>query len=114
MRKAVEEKTVRISRLNDALRTQGLGGQTMATRAFMALDETVRARFLQQIRTFNTFSQDNDPYGEHDFGAIDIDGMRVFWKIDYYSKASYDFGSEDPGDATKTNRVLTVMLASDY
>lgn len=26
----------------------------------------------------------NDPYGEHDFGCIDICGCRYFWKIDCY------------------------------
>jgi hypothetical protein len=33
--------------------------------------------------------------------------------IDYYD-ATMEFGSEAPADASKTTRVLTIMLASEY
>ena len=39
--------------------------------------------------------------------------MKIIWKIDYYDK-EYEYASEDPADITKTNRVLTVMLADEY
>lgn len=39
---------------------------------------------LTAIRQFNDFTPDNDPYGEHDFAAVEHDGVRVYWKIDYY------------------------------
>jgi Protein of unknown function (DUF3768) len=55
----------------------------------------------------------NDPHGEHDFGHFEIAGQKFFWKIDYYD-AAMEFGSEDPADPTKTTRVLTIMLASEY
>jgi hypothetical protein len=29
--------------------------------------------------------EDNDPHGEHDFGAFEHEGQRIFWKIDYYA-----------------------------
>jgi hypothetical protein len=29
----------------------------------------------------------NDPCGEHDFGAVHIEGETVFWKIDWYERA---------------------------
>lgn len=67
---------------------------------------------------FDAFTEDNDPHHEHDFGSIDYEGNRIFWKIDYYDHASFgtgrDMGSEDPSDAAKTLRVLTVMLAEEY
>ena len=61
----------------------------------------------------DAFCEDNDPYGEHDFGAFEVEGEKLFWKIDYYDKA-LEHGSEDPADPTRTTRVLTVMLASEY
>ena len=50
---------------------------------------------------------------EHDFGAIDLDGERFFFKIDYFdlTRALY---STDPADPAVTERVLTIMLASEY
>lgn len=65
------------------------------------------------VQTFDAFTAENDPYGEHDFGAITVAGKRVFWKIDYYDR-SLEFGSPDPADPAITRRVLTVMLAEEY
>lgn len=66
-----------------------------------------------EVQTFDTFTEDNDPYEERDFGHLEFAGEVCFWKIDYYNKA-LDGGSEDPADETKTTRVLTIMLASEY
>jgi hypothetical protein len=49
-------------------------------------------------------------YGEHDFGALEIEGERLFFKIDYYDQ-SLSAHSPDPADETLTKRVLTIMLA---
>ena len=68
---------------------------------------------LGKVASFDDFSEDNDPHGEHDFGAFDHAGSRIFWKIDYYDP-SMESGSEDPSDPAKTTRVLTLMLASEY
>jgi hypothetical protein len=32
---------------------------------------------------FDTFTNDNDPHRERDFGSFDLDGEKLFWKIDY-------------------------------
>lgn len=40
-----------------------------------------------------------------------VSGQKVFWKIDYYD-AELKYG-KDPLDP-KCNRVLTIMLASEY
>ncbi|MDI3326206.1 DUF3768 domain-containing protein [Pontibacterium granulatum] len=55
----------------------------------------------------------NDPYGEHNFGSFEHNGVRCFWKIDYYDKLKAR-GSEDPADLDQTLRVLTIMLAAEY
>jgi len=68
---------------------------------------------VERVRTFDDFSDDNDPYGEHDFGAFEQDGDKIFWKIDYYDRQLTQ-GSPDPTDPKLTTRVLTVMLASEY
>lgn len=103
-----------LAQLNDLLRTTFLTGRVMLTEGIAALPAPVQERVLTGVRTFNAFTPDNDPYGEHDFGAIDVDGAgRVFWKIDYYDP-SLTMGSEDPADPAKTVRVLTVMFAEEY
>lgn len=38
------------------------------------------------MATFDTFTADNDPYGEHDFGNVVVDRETLFWKIDLYEK----------------------------
>ena len=55
----------------------------------------------------------NDPYGEHDFGALTVAGVRLLWKIDYYD-AGMTGGSPDPADPSVTTRVLTLMLAHEW
>ncbi|WP_042467047.1 DUF3768 domain-containing protein, partial [Sphingomonas sp. FUKUSWIS1] len=36
----------------------------------------------------------------------------VYFKIDYYD-AAFQYGSEDPADASITQRVLTIMVRED-
>ena len=76
------------------------------------LDPDVKMSILAKVKAFDNFSEDNDPYGEHDFGAIEILGVgKVFWKIDYYDDSDMEFGAEDKETAY---RVLVIMLADDY
>ena len=59
------------------------------------------------------FRTSNDPWGEHDFGAVEVRGEKVFFKIDYYT-LDLNAGSENPANEGETHRVLTIMLASEY
>ncbi len=68
---------------------------------------------IKAVREFDQFSKDNDPWGEHDFGAVEIEGEKVFFKLDYYD-LSLEQGSENPANEGCTHRVLTIMLASEY
>lgn len=68
---------------------------------------------MRAVQSYSTFTPENDPHGEHDFGSFEIAGERFFWKIDYYDRR-YKGGSEDPSDPEKTARVLTVMYAHEY
>jgi hypothetical protein len=103
-----------IARLNDALRTTFLTGKVVFTPGIRALADHSRSAVVEAVQRFDEFTEDNDPYSEHDFGAIDLPTVgKVFWKIDYYDP-TMRFLSEDPADQTKTRRVLTIMLAEEY
>lgn len=89
-------------------------GQAVITAGIDALTDEQKAEILTRVRAFDTFTEANDPHGEHDFGSLEIDGVgRVFWKIDLYD-VNYQKGSEAPADLAVTRRVLTVMLAEEY
>jgi hypothetical protein len=102
-----------IAVLNDRARTTFLECRVVLTEGIQTLPDTVRLDILQQVRSFDAFTPDNDPYGEHDFGAFDCAGKRIFWKFDYYDQA-LRYGSPDPTDTDLTCRVLTIFLAEEY
>jgi hypothetical protein len=116
----------RIAELNDRFRKAsnsadpaGISlGKKLITCGIRELGMIAMVDIAERVAAFDRFTDDNDPHGEHDFGALAHDGHKVFWKIDYYDRASFgagrDMGSEDPSDPAKTLRVLTIMLASEY
>jgi hypothetical protein len=100
----------KIALLNDAFRTTLSGGTVLLSAGVHELPDMVKAAAIRRVATFDAFTEDNDPYGEHDFGSFDLCGRRFFWKIDLY---------EEPGVKSKNgepvvNRVLTIMLADEY
>ncbi|MDB4020156.1 DUF3768 domain-containing protein [Planktomarina temperata] len=108
----------RIRDQNDKFRTgdPGIPGQRVMTQGINALldgDQDMQLELLQFVAAFDDFSPDNDPQGHHDFGIFDFHGHRCNWKIDLYDK-DYEYGSNAPDDLTQTNRVLTILLASEY
>lgn len=102
-----------IRSLNDRFRQTLQGGRALVTRGVLAHGDAFAQRAIAAVQTFAAFTPDNDPHGEHDFGAVEIDGVRVFFKIDYYDLSELA-GSPDPADPNVTVRVLTIMLAEDY
>ena len=108
--------TTIIAKLNDQCRTAfGVYPNTrvVLTPGFTILPPNDQSAILEKVQRFNSFTEANDPHGEHDFGAIDHNGEKVFWKIDYYAP-DMEHGSEDPSDPKQTVRLLTIMLASEY
>ena len=103
----------RIRALNDRFRQTFAGGRILITPGVGALPGEVQMDVLNRVRTFDAFTPGNDPYGEHDFGSIEMPEARVFWKIDSYAPDMVH-GSDDPADPAKTCRVLTIMLAEEY
>jgi hypothetical protein len=101
------------SQLNDTFRRTLIGGRVVITSGVAVLGEEAVRLLVGKVATFETFDTGNDPYGEHDFGAIEHGGVRYFWKIDYYDR-DYIHGSPDPADPAVTARVLTIMRAEEY
>lgn len=102
-----------IARLNDQLRTTGVGGALMITanvKRITGFDPYVLAAALAN---YEGFDPDNDPHGERDFGDLTLWGWDLLWKIDYFDLAM-EYGSNDPANPLITRRVLTVMLAMDW
>ena len=65
------------------------------------------------IAEYSRWEPGNDPYGEHDFGAFDLFGSHIFFKIDY-CHPDQDTCAPDPASVELCRRVLTIMLADEY
>ena len=109
-----DDHSKRIAKLNDEARqAMGIKCRAVQTAGISALSPEAQSAIREKVETFNTFTPDNDPYGEHDFGLVVVGTIRVFWKIDYYD-LNMQYAADDPSDAQRTTRVLIVMLASEY
>ncbi len=120
-----EQKAKRTAELNDRFREdffvptfgpRPVPGHIVCTRGISALPPETQIRIWSAVSEFNSFTEDNDPYTERDFGAITMDGVpeKIFWKIDYYADKCCALGAEDPSDPARSFRVLTIMLAPEY
>ena len=92
----------------------GLRGRVVLTRAVAARGPLFPLLCLLEIARHETFGPEDDPEGRHDFGAVDVQGERVWFRIDLYADEAMEWGSERPDDPSLTYRVLTVMLPSDW
>ena len=98
----------KIANLNDTARRNMEG---------CVVSRGVAERYLQMneifvaVRDYADFNEDNDPYGEHDFGSFTVSGVKIFWKIDYYDEALKGWCDPLSPDC---HRVLTIMRADEY
>ena len=106
-------KTARIRELNDQLRCKGIGGRVLITRGIQALGPDGMRNVLTAVARFDDFSEDNDPWGEHDCAVLTVDGRRIIFKHDYYDR-DLRWHSPDASDPAVTERVLTIMLSEEY
>jgi len=114
LRASLQEQRRTLIRLqNDRFRITFLGGQVMMTTGVKGRGDAFVKGCIGAVRAFDTFSEENDPYGEHDFGILDVDGQKVYWKIDAYDH-DLRYGSEDAADPALTLRVLTFCLPEEY
>ena len=113
MQHNVETTARPITLLNDQARTTLSNCKLIITRGIDLLGEEVVDYILNLVKNFDDFSERSNPFGEHDFGAIEYEGNTVFWKIDYYDLDLMNH-SPDPSDPHVTRRVLTIMLGEEY
>ena len=117
------EKSSKVRQLNDLFRKTLTGGTVVITAGIIALGAEKQAEVVAKVQAFDVFTADNDPWNEHDMGVIEIEvpgpgfggtvTERVMWKMDYYD-LTRAYMSPDPADPAVTERVLTIMLASEY
>lgn len=126
---AATDRTAEIAALNDAARAGSLvTSKTVFTRALADIlageDEDpgtrqlklmMGQRALRRLINETPIDSGNDPHGERDFGVVEHQGQKIFWKVDVYANdGTFAWGSEVPWDAQQSFRVVTVMLASDW
>ena len=117
-------RTLKIRELNDAFRRlQSGGGKLLLTQGIGAPPQADQIAILGKVANFDDFSEDNDPHGEHDFGAFEHAGDRIFWKIDYYGltlarlrlRRSVRSRANDAGsDGHVSRRILAAMALAGH
>jgi hypothetical protein len=105
----------KIRDLNDSFRRNPHkgGGRLALTAGIVAEGDVFVQKCIETVRRFDAFNDGNDSWQEHDVGAFEVDGIRCFFKIEYYN-TSMRYHSPDPADAKVTCRTLTIMLADEY
>jgi hypothetical protein len=71
--------TAEVRRLNDSFRQNLIGGRVMMTRGIVGRPDC--NAILEAVKHFDAFTNDNDPYGEHDFGELEMGRDSIFWKL---------------------------------
>jgi hypothetical protein len=75
-----KERAVKIAAINDRFRGMAVD-VTVTQGVIYSLSNVVG--LLIAIEGFSDFDEDNDPYGEHDFGSLIWEDEKVFWKTSY-------------------------------
>ena len=100
--------SAKIAALNDAARRNVMSYLTSA--GVISLEPSIVGDIYTAVRNFSRFTEDNDPYGEHDFGSFELHGQKIFWKLSCYGDRKQGIDQLDP----RCERVLTVMLAEEW
>ena len=110
----VEKQSAIIAQINDHFRRgdNSLGHWTLEA-SVEAMPQDKKQALIQAVRNYDNFTQDNDPYGEHDFGIIHQEGTEYFWLIDCYDQ-DRRYLATDPSDIQATTRVLVLTKAEEY
>lgn len=103
----------KVAELNDQFRKTFIGGRVTITDGVDALSDDDREQLFNLVKNFDTFTEDNDPYGEHDFGAITFKNEMYFFKIDYYDLdylcLSPDISALSPKNTPLADKAYTII-----
>ena len=114
-------RTARIAAQNDAFRRAigpdaapcGLRGRVALTRTLLARDDGFVRAVLRAVAADETFTENNDPDGDHGFGAVGVEGVTVWWKLDLHDRV-LRLAGERPDDPEATAHALTILLPEDW
>jgi Protein of unknown function (DUF3768) len=85
----------------------------MVTSDVSYLPEEQLHELVAQVQAFESFTPENDPYGERDFGQVRQDEIDYFWKINCYDRI-LGLDSVEPVDSAQTVRILFLIRADAY
>ena len=85
------------------------GATLVLTEGVRGLDDADRDKVLGAVVEFKFTATTEDPYGEHDFGKVTIDGTDYFRKFDDWSAAPPEMLPAGQGPL-----MMTVMRADEY
>jgi len=92
---------------------RSIPGKWVLTAGVHAMGPVFIKQAVEAVAAFSEFTEDNDPHGERDFGVFQIDGKKLFWKVDLYDRV-YLNGSPVRSDISQTARVLTILFPDEY
>ena len=97
----LEDGALLIRAENDRFRSSFVGGRVFVTQGVNARGREFLAAATAAIQAYSDFLPAYDgSYNEHDFGALTVKGVKLYWMIDCY---------DDPADLAVTARVLAPM-----
>jgi len=99
--------------LNDEFRRDFTRGVAFMTPGVEALGPEKAERIINAVALHKDSLRHATGDDEGDFGELEIDGCKIFWKIDYFTK-DMTMASPDPSDPSATKRVITMMLPQEY
>lgn len=103
-----------IVELNDQFRQRDKSlGRYVMTLSVRELSIEKQYHLTELVRSFDSFDESNDAYGERNFGQVMMDDESYYWRIDYYDLA-LKFGAAGSSAPKVTRRVLTIMHSSEY
>jgi hypothetical protein len=82
-------------------------GNVVMTRSVSDMGPKFLVKCLYTLAHYDAFTKDNDPHGEHDSCTFEVNGQKVWFKIEYYNH-DMSGGSEDPAHPAVTVRMGTL------